>query len=115
MELLLAYPWPGNVRELENVIERACVTCQSPIIERHCLAPDLTPPVHGRSPFTIDLDRPLPEVLREVVASVESRYIRKALARTHGHVGRCARLCGLSRRSITSKLAEYAIKRDDLR
>jgi DNA-binding NtrC family response regulator len=115
MELLLAYSWPGNVRELENVIERACVTCQSPVIERQHLAPDLTAPVQGRTPFSIDLDRPLPVLLREVIASVESRYIRKALARTHGHVGRCARLCGLSRRSITSKLAEYAIKRDDLR
>ena len=115
MELLLSHPWPGNVRELENVIERACVTCQSPVIERQHLAPDLTPAAQARTPFTIDIDRPLPVLLREVVASVESRYIRKALARTRGHVGQCARICGLSRRSITSKLAEYAINRDDLR
>jgi DNA-binding NtrC family response regulator len=115
MELLLSHSWPGNVRELENVIERACVTCQNAVIDRQHLSPELSPTSQGRTPFLIDIDRPLPVVLREVVASVESRYIRKALARTRGHVGQCARICGLSRRSITSKLAEYAINREDLR
>jgi DNA-binding NtrC family response regulator len=115
MELLLSHPWPGNVRELENVVERACVTCQAPVIERQHLAAELTQPLQGRAPFTIDLERPLPVLLREAIASIESRYIRKALARTRGHVGHCARICGLSRRSITSKLAEYGINRDDLR
>ncbi len=114
MELLLAHPWPGNVRELENVIERACVTCQSPVIDRQHLAADLAQPMQGRAPFTIDIDRPLPILLREFVANVESRYIRKALARARGHVGQCARICGLSRRSITSKLAEYGINRQEV-
>ena len=31
------------------------------------------------------------------------------LEKTRGHVGRCARICGLSRRSITSKIAEYQL------
>ena len=33
MDALLNHSWPGNVRELENVIERACVTCQGKTIE----------------------------------------------------------------------------------
>lgn len=35
MERLLRYSWPGNVRELQNVIERACIVSQSPIVEIH--------------------------------------------------------------------------------
>ncbi|HEX3035991.1 MAG TPA: sigma 54-interacting transcriptional regulator [Thermodesulfobacteriota bacterium] len=32
MERLMSYPWPGNIRELQNVIERAIVLEQGPII-----------------------------------------------------------------------------------
>ena len=37
MELLLKYSWPGNVRELENVIERAVVLADSPIVSKEFL------------------------------------------------------------------------------
>ena len=49
------------------------------------------------------------------VAQMEQQYLRRALKKTRGHVGRCARICGLSRRSITSKIAEYGIKKEELR
>jgi formate hydrogenlyase transcriptional activator len=37
---LSAYPWPGNIRELQNVIERAVVLAQGPVLT---LAPDFGP------------------------------------------------------------------------
>src|SRR5690606_2399114 len=33
MAWLASYQWPGNVRELQNVLERACVLADSPIVE----------------------------------------------------------------------------------
>src|SRR5438105_6143053 len=33
LQHLTAYEWPGNVRELQNVIERAVVLCEGPILE----------------------------------------------------------------------------------
>jgi DNA-binding NtrC family response regulator len=115
MEVLLNHPWPGNVRELENVIERACVTCQAPTIKATDLSPELTQPPTQRNPMRIDLNRPLPDLLREMTADLESRYIRKALQKVRGHVGKCAEICGLSRRSITAKIAEYDIKKAEMR
>jgi DNA-binding NtrC family response regulator len=114
MEAMLNHSWPGNVRELENVLERACITCQDQAIGVEHLPIDLTRCRVSPSPFAIDLSCPLPDLLSRIIRYVESRYIRKALARTHGHVGRCAKICGLSRRSITSKLARYQIDRADL-
>jgi DNA-binding NtrC family response regulator len=107
MEVLLKYQWPGNIRELENVIERACVTSHDNGIQLDNLPPELVTPALPRLPFRIDLERPLPEILREAVASIEQRYIQKALKKARGNVGRCAKICGLSRRSITAKIAEY--------
>jgi DNA-binding NtrC family response regulator len=59
------------------------------------------------SPFSIDLSKTLSEHLDEAIAQIEIEYIGKALERTQGHIGRCAQICGLSRRSITAKMAEY--------
>jgi transcriptional regulator with GAF, ATPase, and Fis domain len=109
MEVLINYPWPGNVRELENVIERASVTCRSNTIEVENLPAELASPASPRTPFQIDLNRPLPDLVKEMIANLEKQYIQKALRKTHGHVGRCAKICGMSRRSITSKIAEYSL------
>jgi two-component system, NtrC family, response regulator AtoC len=115
MEVLLNHRWPGNVRELENIVERVCVTCQDNEVLPEHLPPDLLRPAAAKTPFRIDLQKQLPELLKEITADVEGRYIRKALAKTRGNVGRCAKICGLSRRSITSKIAEYGIRKEELR
>jgi formate hydrogenlyase transcriptional activator len=33
MNALLRYPWPGNIRELQNVIERAVILSQGPVLK----------------------------------------------------------------------------------
>lgn len=109
MEALLNYRWPGNIRELENAIERATVTSMGHVIQTENLPPELVNPPQPKFSSHISLDRHLPELLREAVSSIEQQYIRKALKKAHGNVGRCARICGLSRRSITAKIAEYKL------
>jgi DNA-binding NtrC family response regulator len=111
MERLLAYSWPGNVRQLENAMERACVTARDALIRPENLPPELTGVSQPKVPSQIDLSRPLPEQLADVIANFEERYLRKALKKTHGHVGRCATISGLSRRSVTEKISLYKIDR----
>jgi DNA-binding NtrC family response regulator len=109
MEKLLNHTWPGNIRELENAVERACVTSRDPVIQVEGLPPDLLNPPPTDLPFSCDLNKPLTAVLDDLVAQVERQYIQKALKKTHGHVGRCAQICGLSRRSITKKMSDYEL------
>jgi DNA-binding NtrC family response regulator len=116
MQKLLAHFWPGNIRELENAIERACVVARGQSIEPDDLPPEV---LAGRSGGAVaqrvDLSRKLPELLQEAMIELEKQYLRKALKKTRGNVMRCAAICGLSRRSISAKLTEYGIKKEEFK
>jgi DNA-binding NtrC family response regulator len=115
MQLVLRCEWPGNVRQLENAIERACVTVRNGVIQPSHFPPDLLKQSGAKHPMQVDLARPLPDQLAELTQAFEERYLRKALRRTRGHVGKCAKITGLSRRSITDKIGQYKINKDDFK
>ncbi len=46
MKILKNYPWPGNVRELQNVVERAVINTQGPVLS---IADNLEVPQHAES------------------------------------------------------------------
>ncbi|MGH7225797.1 MAG: sigma-54-dependent transcriptional regulator, partial [Gemmataceae bacterium] len=112
MEKLLNHKWPGNIRELENAVERACVTARGPEVHSADLPLEVLHVRSGNGGAQVDLSKPLPELLREVALDLERRYLTRALKKSRGNVGRCAKICGLSRRSISAKLAEYNIKKE---
>jgi DNA-binding NtrC family response regulator len=107
MEMLIKYEWPGNIRQLENSVERACITTRGNAIKVQNLPPELLGPPPKGLPFDITLERPLAEVIKDIVTRVEREYLCQALAKTQGNVTRGARMCGLSRRCVTAKMAEY--------
>jgi DNA-binding NtrC family response regulator len=110
MEALIQFRWPGNIRELENAIERACVTSRDDVIRPENLPPDVLKPARPKVQLPpIDVSRPLSPQLAELTAAFEERYLRRALKRTRADIGRTARLTGLSRGTITEKLALYQI------
>jgi DNA-binding NtrC family response regulator len=111
MELLINYAWPGNIRELENVMERACVTTRDNMIDVANLPSELTAPVSAAPAFSVNLEHPLPDLLRQATSVIEAQYLKRALKKAHGNVARAAKICGLSRRSVTAKIAEYGIDR----
>jgi DNA-binding NtrC family response regulator len=116
LQVLTKAPWPGNVRQLENAIERACVTARDGVIRVKDLPPDIGHRREGQKhPFQVDLSRKLTEQLDELTAAFEKKYITRALRKTRGHVGKCAKITGLSRRSITDKISQYKIDKKEFK
>ncbi len=91
MEAMIQYRWPGNIRELENAMERACVTTRDELIRPENLPAEILRPARPRHPLPVDLSRPLAEQLADLTSAFEERYLRRALKRTRGHIGRTAR------------------------
>jgi two-component system, NtrC family, response regulator AtoC len=108
MDILLSYSWPGNIRQLENAIERACVSSQGGLIQAENLPPELLHPTRAKA-RRIDWSRPLSDLLADVTSRLERRYICRALKKTGGNISRAAKVCGLSRRSMTAKVSQHQI------
>ena len=79
------------------------------------LPAEILKPARPRYQLPVDLSRPLTDQLNELTAAFEERYLRRALKRTRGHIGRTARLTGLSRRTITDKIALYQIDKSEFK
>jgi transcriptional regulator with GAF, ATPase, and Fis domain len=108
-EWLLAYPWPGNVRELRNAIERAILLCDGGLITRQHL-----PAVLGRADDGSSLARnggssPASRPGGESVdiGTMERGLIEKALTQAKGNKSKAARLLGLTRSQLYSRLEKY--------
>ena len=94
---LAAYDWPGNVRELENVIERAINTCEGSKISIEFL------------PRTL-LEKPAySDHGRASLKDMERRVIEETIRKTGGHISNTAKILGIRRNTLYSKLKKYAI------
>ncbi len=104
---LQGHDWPGNVRELRNAIARAVlVAAGRPIDVRHL--PEPFGGVPGASPPRAGADTVL---LRDAVRQAEARRIVEALRQCDGNQTKAARLLGVSRRTLISRLDELGLPR----
>ena len=105
---LLAYTWPGNVRELENIIERAAVTSSGEVIlPEHLFDGDHATTADASSQTADSKLFELP--FHEAVAALERELIRRALDTAAGNRAEAARLLGINRRLLYSKMEEHQI------
>jgi transcriptional regulator with GAF, ATPase, and Fis domain len=107
-EWLLAYHWPGNVRELRNAIERAILLCDGGLITREHLPAVLSrsEPVSVEGRVTADVPLPAGGVDLE---DVEKSFVERALRTARGNKSKAARLLGLTRAQLYSRLEKYSL------
>ncbi len=110
-EWLLAYPWPGNVRELRNAIERAILLCDGGLITREHLPAavgrhEAARPAAGNG--SLDPDAPFPAGGVDL-EEIERSFIERALRDARGNKSKAARLLGLTRAQLYSRLEKYSL------
>jgi transcriptional regulator with GAF, ATPase, and Fis domain len=136
LEAMRGHGWPGNIRELENLVERMVLFASGEQIELDDLPDSFaradrrgedhgeehdedggaaedersgSSPSHIRLPLdSLGLD--LKEAVRAGSRLVEEALIREALAQANSNVTRSARLLGISRRSLQSKMKELGLR-----
>jgi DNA-binding NtrC family response regulator len=109
--LLERYPWPGNVRELRNAIERAIVLGAGRIDRDQLPIEKLSTPTATAFPPPPPPPVSPGEALRRDVSDLERQHIVDALARCGGNQTDAARLLGVSRRTLSTKLDRLGITR----
>jgi two-component system response regulator AtoC len=95
---LRARPWPGNVRELRNTVERALLLCRGDVVQPEHLT--------AEGPIVVRTSDP-PSAARED----ERARIIEALERCAGNQTHAARLLGISRRTLITRIEEYDLPR----
>jgi DNA-binding NtrC family response regulator len=122
VEALTGHGWPGNVRELANTLQKALIFNRGAPIQAsevaHAVegaaAPGALP--RGADPPTRRWIRQCltaGEALNRFDAAMDqfaSMLISEALNLTHGNRSRAARLLGLSRPTLHSKIDKYRLK-----
>jgi len=99
--LLEDYHWPGNVRELRNLMERAVVLVDGPVIEGSDLLPWLESPP----------DESEDAGLKGRIARSEIDTIRRALEAAEWNVTQAAAGLGIDRTNLHRKMRKYGISR----
>jgi DNA-binding NtrC family response regulator len=105
MAILTRHPWPGNVRELRNVMERAVLLADGPVITPEMLPASIRDGVSaaptGAAPLLgaggIDLEE------------LERSLLLEALRRAEGNRTQAGRLLGLSRHQIRNRLQKFGL------
>jgi DNA-binding NtrC family response regulator len=133
MSALRAYDWPGNVRELRNVIERAVVLCTGSAISPENLPRQLVDPSY-RKPSSVDRlsavggaprasmaseagtssadsNAARADSLKAEIRDLERARLVEALQRSGGNQTEAAKILGISRRTLVTRLSEFNLPR----
>src|SRR5262249_41958175 len=102
---VLSYHWPGNVRELRNALERATILCDGGLI-----APEHLPFGAGRPGGRAEASKTDPVLVDGArLKDVERDLIVKALAEARNNRSQAARLLGITRSQLYTKLQRHRL------
>ncbi|MGD9974276.1 MAG: sigma-54-dependent transcriptional regulator [Desulfatirhabdiaceae bacterium] len=119
---LMAYPWPGNIRELFHALESAVVTAMDvptlysihlPMEIRTKLASACYEIDHSIRQENASIHHPPQSFpcLKELIESVEKKYLLDLINHTGGDISKICRVSGVSRSNIYMRLKKYGIAR----
>lgn len=127
-EVLRAYPWPGNIRELQSVLKQAVLSAYGPVLLRESLPTSFTassagtpapssPPIGAEPALEAAWNRFVNERLAagtenlyaEALNLMERELLVQVLRATEGNQVQAARILGINRGSLRTKIRGHAI------
>jgi two-component system NtrC family response regulator len=99
LELLQQHEWKGNIRELKNIIERAVILSDEPVLTADNLPTELR----------VASLRPTGPLSAFDLASVEKLHIQRVLNHTRGNKTEAARLLNIGLTTLYRKIEEYKL------
>jgi DNA-binding NtrC family response regulator len=99
MQKLCEHDWPGNIRELRNVIYRACVLAEAPLLDAANL-----PPLERTTAVAIRAEDPFADMRLE---EIERQVILARLRHCGGNKTAAAAALGVTSRTLRNKLSQY--------
>jgi two-component system nitrogen regulation response regulator GlnG len=132
LALLEQYPWPGNVRELQSVLKQALLQATGPVlvpeflpavVRKESSAPPAAAapgPPAAPAPTEGDLTRFIRERLAagttnlydDYAARTEGLLFREVLRHTGGNLTQAAKLLGINRGTLRTKLEALGIREE---
>ena len=120
LAILERYPWPGNVRELSNLVQKLLIFHRGGMIPRESLEKSLSgeglPSEGERDPLDAmrswargRLGRKEPHLYERLMDECARIVLTEALNATAGNRSQAARLLGISRPTLHSRMDKYAI------
>jgi formate hydrogenlyase transcriptional activator len=117
MKALVRYQWPGNIRELQNVIERAVIVSQGPVLrvplsDLTTQVPSSKPPQLKQHPADVHSFGD-PKDMRSVLEETERKQIVAALEQTNWTVAGAkgaAALLGMKRSTLQSRMQKLGVR-----
>lgn len=110
--VLADYSWPGNVRELKNLIERLLATSTQAEISAETVNSYLASATQLNATLASDdPTRSSPSLhLPTAIEQLEIQYIRAALQQAEGNRSDAAKILGITRQLLYSKLEKYQLE-----
>jgi len=108
---LMTYAWPGNVRELRNTVERALILCEGGTIATEHLPLGVASAAEAGVPAPATAGRTHGGA--GSLHAAEREMILQALARAGNNKSKAARLLGLTRAQLRSRIEKHGIVPQD--
>jgi DNA-binding NtrC family response regulator len=102
MQKLICYHWPGNIRELENIIQRAAVLAEQPMIQ----SVDIMLP----GPGEVTESASFKTLKAAMIFNFERDYLQQLLKACNGNITQAAKAAHKNRRAFWQLLRKHNLQ-----